>query len=79
MTKDDLAGLTQEECRLARNEIYARHGRRFDDAGLQAYFDSCEWYEGTVAAEDFDTSVLNQYEIANRDLIIEYEKEQGYR
>lgn len=30
--------------RLMRNEIYARHGYRFADAQLRAYFESCSWY-----------------------------------
>lgn len=76
----DLEGLTREECRLARNELYARHGRRFDDAGLQAYFDSCEWYHGSIAPGDFrEEAVMNKYEIANRDLIIRYEAERGFQ
>lgn len=79
LTMTDLEGLTKEECRIARNELYARHGRRFDDGELQRYFDSCDWYEGTVAPADFDDSVLNEYEVANRDLIVMYEEEQGYR
>ena len=79
LTMEDLAGLTKEQCRLARNELYARHGRRFDDAELQGYFDSCDWYVGTISPGDFDDSVLNEYEIANRDLIVQYETEMGYR
>lgn len=79
LTKDDLDGLTQEECRLARNELFARHGRIFQDESLRAYFENLEWYQGTVLPEDFDESVFNEYEFANRDLIVEYEKEQGYR
>lgn len=79
LTKSDLEGLTREECRIARNELYARHGRRFDDKELQGYFDSCDWYEGFIAPADFDDSVLNEYEVANRDLIVMYEEEQGYR
>lgn len=75
----DLEGLTADECRLARNELYARHGRRFDDEFLRTYFETKEWYEGTIEAADFDDSVLNEYEMANRDLIVEFEKEQGYR
>ena len=51
----------------------------FDDEELQAYFDSCSWYRGSIRPEDFDDSVLNEYEMANRDLIVEYEKEKGYR
>lgn len=79
LSMEDLEGLSAEECRLARNEIYARHGRLFTDEMLQEYFYSLDWYEGTVEADEFDESVLNEYETANRDLIVMYEKEQGYR
>lgn len=79
LTKADLEGLSAEECKIARNEIYARHGRKFDDEGLQSYFDSCDWYQGTVEPGDFQESSLSETEIANRNLIIEYEKEKGYR
>ena len=79
LTMSDLEGLTAEECRLARNELYARHGRIFEDEGLKNYFGSKDWYNGTISGEDFSESMLNDYEIANRDLIVEYETEQGYR
>lgn len=75
----DLEGLTKDECHIARNEIYARHGRLFSDESLQNYFNSKDWYDGYIAPEDFDESVLNEYEISNRDLIIQYETEMGYR
>lgn len=76
---DDLLGLTAEECRIARNEIYARHGRIFADESLQAYFEALDWYYPQYTAEEFDDSMLNEYEIANRDFIVGYEKAQGYR
>lgn len=79
LTMEDLEGLTAEECRIARNELFARHGRLFKDEELQTYFDSCDWYYGWIMPEDFDETVFNEYEFANRDLIIKYEKEQGYR
>lgn len=80
LTMTDLEGLSAEECRIARNELYARHGRRFDDAELQAYFDACSWYTGTINPEDFnEAEMFNVYETANRELIIQYEEEQGYR
>jgi len=79
LTKEDLAGLTAEQCRIARNEIYARYGRMFDDANLQAYFNSCAWYKGTIPAAQFNDDVLNAFEKANRDLIVQFEQEQGYR
>ncbi|MCC8028237.1 MAG: BspA family leucine-rich repeat surface protein, partial [Lachnospiraceae bacterium] len=65
LTEADLEGLTQDELRYARNEIYARHGRKFDDAELQAYFDAKSWYSGTVESADFSDDMLNEYEKAN--------------
>lgn len=79
LTEDDLAGFTAEQCRLARNEIYARHGRRFSDPALQRYFDSLSWYSGTIEPSDFNDNVFNSYERANCILIIDYEREHGYR
>lgn len=75
----DLNDLSADECRLARNELYARRGRKFDDEGLRAYFESKDWYSGTIDPSDFKEEMLNDYEVYNRDLIVEYEKEQGYR
>lgn len=59
--------------RLARNEIYARHGRIFRDEELQAYFESRPWYIGRVDAEDFSEDVLNKYEKRNLEKIVQYE------
>lgn len=74
----DLEGKTAAECRIARNEIYARHGRMFQDEQLQAYFTLCSWYKGTVAPENFSDSVLNEVEKANLQMIADYEKKMGY-
>lgn len=79
LSKADLQGMTAEECRLARNEIYARYGRMFKDEALQEYFNSREWYHPSIAPDDFKESMLNACEVANRDLIVEYEHEMGYR
>lgn len=79
LTEEDLAGFTAEQCRIARNEIYARHGRRFEDPALQRYFDSLSWYDGTIEPADFNENVFNSYERANCSLIVDYEREHGYR
>ncbi|ETO97071.1 YARHG domain protein [Lachnoanaerobaculum sp. MSX33] len=78
LDKSELAGLGAEQCRLARNEIYAKHGRMFDDAGLQNYFNSRSWYHGTIPAKQFNDNMLSDIEIQNRNLIIAFEKEMGY-
>ena len=70
LTGTDIAGLTSEELRLARNEIYARHGRKFKDEALQAYFNSKSWYAGTIEPERFsDDALLSDVERKNLELI----------
>lgn len=64
--------LSDEELRLARNELYARHGRKFKSEDLQEYFESKSWYHGQYEPEEFDKieeSVLNDWEKYNRDMI----------
>lgn len=65
LTEEDVRNLSAEELRIARNEIYARHGRRFRSQDLQEYFDSKDWYHGTIQPDDFQDDLLNEYEKAN--------------
>lgn len=74
LTEADLEGLTKEELRIARNEIYARNGRIFQDAQLQEYFEEKGWYLGTIPADEFTQDMLSDVERANAALISEYEK-----
>lgn len=69
LSADDVKGLTKDQIKLAINEIYAKHGRIFTDSYYNNYFSSKSWYEGSVSADDFDESVLNEYEKANIDLL----------
>ena len=73
LSASDVKNLSSYQLMIARNEIYARHGRKFNDSELQAYFNSKSWYKGTVNPEDFSTSVFNDYEIKNIQLIQSYE------
>lgn len=73
LTEADLKGLSAWELLLARNEIFARHGRKFNDAKIQAYFNSQSWYSGTVHPDAFDMTIFNQYELANIDFIKAHE------
>ena len=65
ITKEEIEYMDKKTLRLARNEFYARHGRKFNDEELQAYFDAQPWYIGLIEPEDFDESVLNKYEKKN--------------
>ncbi|OON99000.1 MAG: hypothetical protein ATN35_02630 [Epulopiscium sp. Nele67-Bin004] len=73
LTADDISHLSAAELRIARNEIFARHGRMFASADLQTYFTSQSWYNGTVSADSFSESVLNDMEKANVTFISNYE------
>lgn len=73
---EELLALSEEELRLARNEIYARHGRIFQTEELNGYFSSKTWYEPRYTAEQMNAmgdAFLNEYERANRDRIIQAE------
>lgn len=73
ITDDDLKDLSWEQCCLARNEIFARHGRIFVTKEIASYFNSKSWYSGTVSAAAFSDTVLNEYEKANVNFISQYE------
>lgn len=81
ITEEELAALSEQEILIARNEIYARHGRQFNNAELSAYFSSKSWYQPTVAGADFTeeyaASVFNEIEIANISTIVNYENAHG--
>ena len=79
LTEADLENLTQEDLRIARNEIYARHGTKFLDEGLQEYFNGKSWYNGTIEPDDFKEDMLSEIERTNEDTIVNYETKMGYR
>ena len=81
ISESELYGFSKDECRIARNEIYARHGRMFDSEDLKEHFGKFDWYNPTISPDEFsanENSILNDYEQKNRDTIHMYEKKQGY-
>ena len=76
-----LEGLSKDQLAYARNEIYARHGRRFQDQMFQDYFNAKSWYVPQYDPDQFDAmqdTIFNEYEKANAKLILEVEQEHGY-
>lgn len=73
LTEEDLEGLSPEQLRLARNEIFARHGRIFGSLDLQEYFESKSWYKGTADSDEFQDSLLSEIESKNVDFILAHE------
>lgn len=66
LTSSDIMHLAPAELRIARNEIYARHGYPFQSAELQSYFTAKDWY---TVNHQFSEQSLSAVEIANIQLI----------
>lgn len=64
LSSAQLEGLSKRELRIARNEIFARRGRRFKSADLQKHFRQFGWYRPRTW-----NPRLNQIEKANVRLI----------
>lgn len=63
----------------ARNEIYARHGYAFNENGIYyPFYMEYDWYRN-MEHHVVSDSELNEYEQANRDLIVAIERKEGYR
>lgn len=73
ITEEDINGLNNDELCLARNEIYARKGRKFKDDDIRQYFESKDWYNPTIEADDFTNDMLSDIEKKNVEFIKSYE------
>ena len=73
LSRSEVEALSLQAICYAKNEIYARHGRKFVSRELQEYFGSKSWYDGFVEPDDFADWVFNDYERANLDLIVSCE------
>ena len=73
---DDISDFSQQELCYARNEIYARNGRKFKSKELTEYFSAMFWYEGQYNPDQFDEKIrISDVEKANAELIAEYENQ----
>ena len=82
MSVEELNGLPLQLINYGKNEIYARHGRRFRSQELQGYFDGQSWYSGNISPDDFDENSLNEYERINAHMINDFEHQcnaEGYK
>ena len=70
ITAEMLRGLSLNDLRLLRNEIFARRGRRFGAEWLQSYFDAQDWYEASKTGSQQE---LTEIEKKNAETILQYE------
>jgi hypothetical protein len=69
---DDIYGMDKGQLRVLRNSIYARHGRKFKDKNLRAYFNTQRWYNPIY--DEIPASRLNKYEKANIEFLKKLEQ-----
>lgn len=81
VTEADLSQMSLAQLRIARNEIFARHGRQFKDSMLNQWFYSKAWYLNIPVKYDPDTfdaltpNPLSQLELSNANFIKSYEEQ----
>ena len=76
----EISHLSDWELYLARNEIYARHGREFRNDDLVRYFGDKSWYTPIYSPDDFDARVdsfLSYTEQRNAATILALEQARG--
>lgn len=80
-TYSELNELTDEQLNFAHNEIYARHGRIFNDKRYADHFAACSWYKPRYSPEEYDAmpNQLNGFEKANSDLMAQIRSERGIK
>ena len=74
LTEADVKEMSIQQVNYAKNEIYARRGRKFLSNELMSYFSSKSWYNGTIEPDAFNSSMFNQYELANVEFLAKIEK-----
>ncbi len=73
LTEAEISALSLQQLCYARNEIYARRGYIFQSQELRDYFESKTWYYPTVPEAYFSDEVFNTIEVANIELLRQYE------
>lgn len=73
LSQTDLYGLTEKECVIARNAIYAKSGRIFQSTELHNYFSTYSWYDPHISPEEFSDSIFNSAQRHNLEVVLEYE------
>lgn len=70
----EIKSLTPWQLKVARNEIYARHGRPFVHKDLSCYFANQNWY---IANLNYSEGLLSVVENKNVATILDFEKATG--
>lgn len=73
ITEQNISWMSDDQLILARNEFFARRGRKFSTKWIQEYFNKQKWYHGKIEEKLFNGNLFNAYETANVNFIAAYE------
>ncbi len=62
-----------------RNTIFAVHGRRFNNPGIQNYFNNQPWYRPLYSPKEFPGNLLSRLEQNNTAYIARYQDRNNLR
>lgn len=77
LSDSELNAMSTHDLFIARNEIYARHGRGFKNAELINYFNGKSWYHKVYEPAEFDSHIygtMSQIEKTNGENMLKIEK-----
>ena len=63
LSEEDIINLTYDELVHARDEIYARHGKIFEDLETREYFNGKGWYSPSTGYSDDELTLLEKQNI----------------
>ncbi len=75
----ELSGMSTYDLYIARNEVFARHGRMFNRSDLQDYFNAQAWYQPLYTPSQFDSmgNMLTDAERSNVIVMKQVEADKG--
>jgi hypothetical protein len=71
--------LNQKEVRILLNALYAYHGYSFTTEEYQRFFASKPWYSPSGKSMEACEAEFNQFESFNKSILVQYEKDHGWR
>lgn len=75
LKKENLQDKPCEELRIMRNEIFARHGRKFGNPKLRQHFLEQDWYDPKFEPNDFPGHLISNVQNKNIEYIKHFEGE----
>ncbi len=77
-SNSELEALSNYELYLARNEIFARYGRKYSEESLSTYLNGTDWYQPLYDGAEFDEepieNYMNEFEYKNAIQMLDIER-----